>query len=82
MYLYMKRFSIIINDTPHPWNQITIYGREILQLAKIKQSTEKLIKYDNGPRRNRAGELTPDQLLHVQNDMTFEVSTIIPLWSD
>ena len=78
----MKKFSILINGKPYVWNQITIYGREVLQLAKIKQTTEKLIKYENGPKRNHIGEISPDQLVHVQNDMIFEVSTIIPLWSD
>ena len=78
----MKKFSILINGKPYVWNQITIYHKEVLQLAKIKQTTEKNIQYEQGPKRNREGELLPDKLVYVQNDMMFEVSTIIPLWSD
>ena len=33
----------------------------------------------HGPKRNHIGEISPDKLVHVQNDMIFEVSTIIPL---
>ena len=78
----MKKFSILINGKPYVWNQITIYHKEVLQLAKIKQTTEKSIQYEQGPKRNHEGELLPDKLVYVQNDMIFEVSTIIPLWSD
>lgn len=78
----MKRFSLVINDKPYVWDKITIYHKEVLQLATIKQTTEKIIKYEKGPKRNREGELLPDKLVYVQEDMIFSVSTVIPLWSD
>ena len=78
----MKKFSILINGKPYVWNQITIYHKEVLQLAKIKQTTEKSIQYEQDQSGTMKGNCSQTRLVYVQNDMIFEVSTIIPLWSD
>ena len=78
----MKQFSVIVNGQAHTWKMITIYGREVVQLSGFKQATNRIIKFSKGPKRNPEGELTADGLVHIKNDMEFQVSTAIPLWSN
>ena len=76
-----KEISLIINDKTYVWNQRTIYYEEVLKMAAIKQTAKKIITYSAGPKRNPDGDMEPKDMVWIQDNMVFVVTTQLPLWS-
>ncbi len=77
-YSTPKEVTIIVNGTPHKWNQPKISFKEIIVLA-FGQYIDKptmvyTVGYEDGPRQNPEGSMFAGEQVFVKNKMVFHAT--------
>ncbi len=72
-----RRFHIIVNAQPKPWDDETINYSQVVDLAfppPHKETEIFTVQYSCGPKGNSQGTLVDGQRVKVRNRMVFDVT--------
>ena len=72
-----RRFELIVNGKPKPWNENTISYSQVVDLAfppPHKPTEVFTVQYSHGPQENRQGTLVEGQKVNVKSGMIFDVT--------
>ena len=72
-----KKFEIIVNARPKPWNEEKISYSQVVDLAfppPHKPTEIFTVQYSHGPKENQQGTLVDGQAVIVKSGMVFIVS--------
>lgn len=72
-----RRFELIVNGKPKPWNESTISYSQVVDLAfpQSHKPTEVFtVQYSHGPQENRQGTLVEGQKVNIKSGMIFDVT--------
>jgi hypothetical protein len=72
-----KKFEIIVNARPKPWNEDSISYSQVVDLAfppPHKPTEVFTVQYSHGPKENREGTLVDGQKVSVKSGMIFDVT--------
>jgi hypothetical protein len=71
-----KKFELIVNGKPKPWDQDTINYTQVVDLAYPPphgQNEVFTVQYSHGPRENSHGTVVDGQTTNVKSGMRFDV---------
>lgn len=72
-----KKYEIIVNGRPKPWNEDTISNSQVVNLAFPPPHGPNeifTVQYSRGPRENPQGTLVEGQTVKVKSGMVFDVT--------
>ncbi len=72
-----RKFEIIVNGKPKPWNEDTISYSQVVELAfpgSHKPTEIFTVQYSRGPKENPQGTLVEGQTVRVKSGMVFDVT--------
>lgn len=72
-----RRFEIIVNARPRPWDEETISFSQVVDLAfppPYKDTEFFTVQYSHGPKENPQGTLIEGQSAKVKGGMRFDVT--------
>jgi hypothetical protein len=72
-----KRYEIIVNGRPRPWDKETISYDEVVVLAfppPHDPNSVFTVQYSHGPKENPQGTLVQGQSVKVKSGMRFDVT--------
>lgn len=72
-----KKTVIFVNGTPYDYQKEKVTYEQIVELAHVpgQGSLGYIVKYNNGPKQNPSGLMSPGTEVYVQNKMDFNVKS-------